>query len=162
MTLFPAPPGRPPFTRGQALGPGDPGHLPPSPILLQAQQAHGYVAMPARPTPGLVFVQPHVTLFRVLSCSAFFPFFWFVWFNRIPGRAFSAAGPAPPGKMKRGQRSNAAPWLGCCAVPAGVAGLFQVRGVRRGRNGFPGAVLPAPPPVFQLPLTAVSPGSGVP
>ena len=60
------------------LGPGDPGHLPPPPILLQiqekgsSQQAQGHVVVPARPEPapylirgpGLVLVQP-TSLFSV-------------------------------------------------------------------------------------------------
>ena len=49
------------------LRPRDPGHLSP-PSLLQAQQkcsaqqAQGHVVMPARPSAGLVLVQPHVAL----------------------------------------------------------------------------------------------------
>ena len=67
---FPAPPGRPPSTRGQALRPRDPGHLFP-PSLLQAQQkssaqqAQGHMVMPASPGAGLVLVQPHVAFLRL-------------------------------------------------------------------------------------------------
>ena len=37
--------------------------------------------------------------------------------------------------MKRGQRSDAAPWLSVCAVSAGVAGPFQARRVRGAAGG---------------------------
>ena len=57
---FPAPPG--------SLRPRDPGHLfPPKPVAgsakSSAQQAQGFVVMPASPGAGLVLVQAYVLLF---------------------------------------------------------------------------------------------------
>ena len=79
----PAPPARPPSTRGHALRTGDPGHLF-LPGLLQAQQdgsaqqAQGHGMMPSRPEPapylilgaGLVLVQPHICQCPGLPASA--------------------------------------------------------------------------------------------
>ena len=77
---FPAPPGRPPFTRGQALRPRDPGHLfPPKPVAGSAEKLRpagtgprGDASQPrcgSRTRPGLRRFSPSQTPFLYANGS---------------------------------------------------------------------------------------------